>query len=73
MLYGYDFDYSMLRIASMNMMTHGINNPNISYQDSLSQDAAELKEICTCVIANPPFKGSYGNRRGTIKWIFIIL
>ena len=58
MLYGYDFDYSMLRIASMNMMTHGISNPNISYQDSLSQDAAELKEVCTCIVANPPFKGS---------------
>ena len=38
MFYGYDFDYSMLRIASMNMMTHGHKNPNIEYQDSLSED-----------------------------------
>lgn len=58
MFYGYDFDYSMLRIASMNMMSHGHQNPNIDYQDSLSEDAANLKEFCTCVIANPPFKGS---------------
>ncbi len=58
MLYGCDFDYSMLRIGSMNMMTHGHQNPNINYQDSLSEDAAELKDFCTCVIANPPFKGS---------------
>lgn len=58
MFYGYDFDFSMLRIASMNMMTHGHQNPNIDYQDSLSEDAAELKDKFTCVIANPPFKGS---------------
>ena len=58
MFYGFDFDYSMLRIASMNMMSHGHQNPNIEYQDSLSEDASNLKEFCTCVIANPPFKGS---------------
>ena len=58
MFYGFDFDYSMLRIASMNMMSHGHKNPNIDYQDSLSEDASELKEFCTCIIANPPFKGS---------------
>jgi len=58
MFYGFDFDYSMLRIASMNMMSHGHQNPNINYQDSLSEDASGLKEFCTCVIANPPFKGS---------------
>lgn len=58
MFYGFDFDYSMLRIASMNMMSHGQQNPNIDYQDSLSEDASGLKEFCTCVIANPPFKGS---------------
>lgn len=58
MFYGFDFDYSMLRIASMNMMSHGHQNPNIDYQDSLSEDVSTLKEFCTCVIANPPFKGS---------------
>lgn len=58
MFYGFDFDFSMLRIASMNMMSHGHQNPNIDYQDSLSEDAAELRDFCTCVIANPPFKGS---------------
>ena len=58
MFYGFDFDYSMLRIASMNMMSHGHQNPNIDYQDSLSEDASGLKEFFSCVIANPPFKGS---------------
>lgn len=58
MFYGFDFDYSMLRIASMNMMSHGHKNPNIDYQDSLSEDYSGLKDFCTCVIANPPFSGS---------------
>ncbi len=58
MFYGFDFDFSMLRIASMNMMSHGLQNPHIEYQDSLSEDASNLKDFCTCVIANPPFKGS---------------
>ena len=58
MFFGYDFDYSMLRIASMNMMSHGHKNPNIDYQDSLSEDYSGLKDICTCVLANPPFSGS---------------
>jgi len=58
MFYGFDFDFSMLRIASMNMMSHGHQNPNIDYQDSLSEDVSNLKDFCTCVIANPPFKGS---------------
>lgn len=58
MFYGFDFDFSMLRIASMNMMSHGLQNPHIEYQDSLSEDASNLKDFCTCVIATPPFKGS---------------
>ena len=58
MFYGFDFDFSMLRIASMNMMSHGLQNPHIEYQDSLSEDASNVKDFCTCVIANPPFKGS---------------
>jgi type I restriction enzyme M protein len=33
---GYDMDRTMLRIGAMNMMTHGIDNPNIAYKDSLS-------------------------------------
>jgi len=32
---GYDFDNTMLRIGSMNMLLHGVENPNIRYKDSL--------------------------------------
>ncbi|HEY3825245.1 MAG TPA: N-6 DNA methylase, partial [Bryobacteraceae bacterium] len=38
MFTGYDFDSTMLRIASMNMVLHGIEHGNILYQDSLSED-----------------------------------
>ena len=37
MFTGYDMDRTMLRIGAMNMMTHGIANPNIAYKDSLSE------------------------------------
>ena len=31
MFYGFDMDRTMLRIGAMNLMQHGIENPNISY------------------------------------------
>lgn len=57
MFYGYDTDQTMLRIASMNMMMHGIEDPNIQYRNSLSKENTE-DEKYTLVLANPPFKGS---------------
>lgn len=57
MFTGYDMDRTMLRIGAMNMMTHGIANPNIIYKDSLS-DQNEDKNKYTKILANPPFKGS---------------
>lgn len=54
---GYDFDSTMLRIGSMNMMLHGVENPNIMYQDSLS-DKNEESDQYSLILANPPFKGS---------------
>ena len=58
MFNGYDFDATMLRIGSMNMMLHGIENPDIAARDSLSEDHAGDDESYTVVLANPPFKGS---------------
>ncbi|MCP8969001.1 type I restriction-modification system subunit M [Ectobacillus ponti] len=57
MFYGFDMDRTMLRIGAMNMMQHGIENPNIEYRDSLSEQNSD-KEKYTLVLANPPFKGS---------------
>ena len=58
MFYGFDFDATMLRIGSMNMMLHGIEDPDIISQDSLSQEHSSLEDAYTLVLANPPFKGS---------------
>lgn len=58
MFHGYDFDNTMLRIGSMNMALHGVDNPDIRYQDSLAQDHAGDEEKYTLILANPPFAGS---------------
>jgi type I restriction enzyme M protein len=58
MFHGFDFDNTMLRIGSMNMLLHGVENPAIRYRDSLAQDHAADEEAYTLVLANPPFAGS---------------
>jgi len=58
MFNGFDFDNTMLRIASMNMLLHGVGNPNVTYKDSLSEDHAGEEERYTLILANPPFAGS---------------
>lgn len=57
MFNGFEIDTTMLRISTMNMMLHGIDNPNIRYQDSLNEQNKE-REKYTLVLANPPFTGS---------------
>lgn len=54
---GYDTDQSMLRIGAMNMMLHGVEDPNIKYLDSLSKENTE-RDCYSLIMANPPFKGS---------------
>ncbi|MBI9108450.1 MAG: N-6 DNA methylase [Spirochaetales bacterium] len=56
-LYGYDIDVTMVRLALMNLMMHGVDTPHIDYKDTLSKSFNE--EGCYDVImANPPFTGS---------------
>ena len=65
--HGYDFDPTMLRIGSMNMLLHGVENPDIRYRDSLAQgvgvdgvdtvDAVDAEKY-TLILANPPFAES---------------
>ena len=66
MFSGYDFDNTMLRIGSMNMQLHGVQNPNISYRDSLAEDHAGDVESYSLILANPPFAGSL-DYEGTAK------
>ena len=56
-LFGYDFDTTMVRIGMMNLILHGIDRPNLAYQDTLSKRFDE-RERFDVVVANPPFKGS---------------
>lgn len=63
MFHGFDFDATMLRVAAMNLVMHGIKAPDIHYQDTLSQSFKEkfpksAKEGFDVILANPPFKGS---------------
>jgi type I restriction enzyme M protein len=56
--HGFDFDPTMLRIGSMNMILHGIENPLIEQRDSLSEDISSEKDRYSLILANPPFAGS---------------
>ncbi|MBL8207521.1 MAG: SAM-dependent DNA methyltransferase [Blastocatellia bacterium] len=63
MLHGFDFDVTMLRIASMNLMLHGIEHPSIHYADTLSGKFPErfpalASNAFDMVLANPPFTGN---------------
>ena len=57
MLHGFDTDSTMLRIGAMNLMLHGVDNPDIQYRDSLSTDNTDENCYSLC-LANPPFTGS---------------
>ena len=63
MFHGFDFDATMLRIAAMNLMLHGVDDPDIHYQDTLSTSfpdrfPKQANESFDVILANPPFKGS---------------
>ena len=57
MFSGFDTDPSMLRIGAMNMLLHGVEEPTIGRQDSLSDDN-EVRDYYSLILANPPFTGS---------------
>jgi type I restriction enzyme M protein len=58
MFHGFDFDPTMLRIGAMNMTLHGVENPDVSYRDSLAQDHTADAGTYSLILANPPFAGS---------------
>lgn len=62
---GFDNDRTMVRIGWMNMILHGIENPQIHQRDSLGKrrDDDPLKDMLASerydvVLANPPFTGT---------------
>ncbi|MCZ8271319.1 MAG: class I SAM-dependent DNA methyltransferase [Beijerinckiaceae bacterium] len=58
MFNGFEFDTTMLRIGSMNMTLHGVDNANVSYRDSLAQEHDRDAGKYSLILANPPFAGS---------------
>lgn len=63
LFHGFDFDVTMLRIAAMNLMLHGVENPDIHYQDTLSRQfpqnfGRQAADFFDVIFANPPFKGT---------------
>lgn len=55
---GFEFDATMIRIGAMNLILHGIENPNLIDKDALSEAMAGEREKYSLILANPPFKGS---------------
>jgi type I restriction enzyme M protein len=63
MFHGFDFDSTMLRIAAMNLLLHGVDSPDVHYQDTLANSFPEnypghASDSLDIILANPPFKGS---------------
>jgi type I restriction enzyme M protein len=63
MFWGFDFDTTMLRVASMNMLLHSVSGANILFQDSLNKSVKQQypqqeENFFDVVLANPPFKGA---------------
>jgi len=64
--YGWDFDRTMVRLGWMNLIQHGLENPQIHYADTLGSrfnsrldpGTGDLVESFNVVMANPPFTGS---------------
>ena len=51
-----EFDATMLRIASMNLYLHGVEEPKIMDVDAVSKDNT-ISDAYTLILANPPFTG----------------
>ncbi|MBK9935271.1 MAG: SAM-dependent DNA methyltransferase [Cytophagaceae bacterium] len=60
MFHAIENDATMVRIGAMNMQLHGIENPKLQKNDSLSSDenVKNIREKYSLILANPPFKGS---------------
>lgn len=55
--HGSDSDASMMRIGCMNMMLHEVDEPQLHYRNSLSEENKDTNKYTLC-LTNPPFAGS---------------
>lgn len=72
MFHGFDFDSTMLRMGSMNMLLRGVENLEIQYRDSLTNDHAVVMrrrpfraEAETCDADGCAFLMGYGRKTQT--------
>ncbi len=56
-LFGFDFDDTMVRLGTMNLIMHGIDDPHVNYKDTLSKGYNE-ESLYQVILANPPFTGN---------------
>lgn len=56
-MFGFDIDTTMVRLGLMNLMMHGIDEPQIDYKDTLSKSFNEDAQY-DIIMANPPFTGN---------------
>jgi len=56
-MFGFDIDTTMVRLGLMNLMMHGIDEPQIDYKDTLSKSFNE-DALYDIIMANPPFTGN---------------
>ena len=61
MFIGLENDPIMMRIAVMNMITHGFDNPKLYKVHSLT-DANGYRDKFSLILANPPFKGAIDDK-----------
>jgi type I restriction enzyme M protein len=63
MFFGYEKDTAQLRLATMNLMLHEVDRPNVSNEDILSPafDSAKVRSFFTLVICNLPYATRAGS------------
>ena len=66
MFHGFDTDTTMLRIGAMNLMLHGVDAPDVKWQDSLSPENTD-SDCYDLILANPPFAGSIDGGDGACR------
>lgn len=57
MFNGCEFDDTMIGIAAMNLILHGVESPDLYDKSSLDEDY-KVADAYSLILANPPFKGS---------------
>ncbi|MGE1217195.1 type I restriction-modification system subunit M [Bacillus toyonensis] len=53
-LYGYDKNLTMVRLALMNLMLHGVETPHIEYKNIMNTEFTDADQY-NIVMANPPY------------------